>query len=99
MRRPAKRSHPHPPLASDTAAVRHRNVFQPQSHSGFLFPQDEEEATKSPEDVEFQELEREVNQGEEKEQQSRELLQEIAEYQRLTLTRKVRRHVAPPAGE
>lgn len=78
----------------------HRNIFQPQSHSGFLFflLQDEEEQTKSPEDLEFQKLEREINQGEEKENQSQELLQEIAEYQRLTLTRKVRYQVAPPAG-
>lgn len=96
---PVKRSHPHPPLASNTAPVSHRNLFQPQSHSDFLFLQDEEEQTKSPEDLEFQKLEREVNQGEEKENQSQELLQEIAEYQRLTLTRKVRYQVAPPAGE
>lgn len=58
----------------------------------FLFCQQEEEQTKSLEDLEFQKLEREINQGEkeEKESQSQELLQEIAKYQRLTLTRKVR---------
>lgn len=62
------------------------------SHFIFLFCQEEEEQTKSLEDLEFQKLEREINQGEkeEKESQSQELLQEIAEYQRLTLTRKVR---------
>lgn len=41
------------------------------------------------EDLEFQKLEREINQDEEKENQSQELLREIAECQRLTVTRKV----------
>lgn len=55
-----------------------------------LFYQEAEEQTKSLEDLEFQKLEREINQGEEKENQSQELLREIAECQRLTVTRKVR---------
>lgn len=54
-----------------------------------LFYQETEEQTKSLEDLEFQKLEREINQGEEKENQSQELLREIAECQRLTVTRKV----------
>ncbi|XP_042355737.1 pleckstrin homology-like domain family B member 2 isoform X2 [Plectropomus leopardus] len=49
-----------------------------------------EEQTKSLEDLEFQKLEREINQDEEKESQSQELLREIAECQRLTVTRKER---------
>lgn len=60
----------------------------------FLFLQDEQEQSKSAED-----LEPEVNQGEGREGQSQELQQEVAEYQRVTLTRKVRHQVAPPAGE
>lgn len=48
------------------------------------------EQIKSLEDLEFQKLEREINQHEEKESQSQELLREIAEHQRLTVTRKVR---------
>ncbi|XP_044077575.1 pleckstrin homology-like domain family B member 2 [Siniperca chuatsi] len=52
--------------------------------------QEAEEQTKSLEDLEFQKLEREINQGEEKENQSKELLREIAECQRLTVTRKER---------
>uniref|UniRef100_UPI0037E703A0 pleckstrin homology-like domain family B member 2 isoform X2 n=1 Tax=Semicossyphus pulcher TaxID=241346 RepID=UPI0037E703A0 len=48
------------------------------------------EQTKSLEDLEFQKLEREINQGEEKENQSQELLREIAECQRLSVTRKER---------
>lgn len=51
--------------------------------------QEVEEQTKSLEDLEFQKLEREINQDEEKESQSQELLREIAECQRLTVTRKV----------
>ncbi|KAM6983791.1 pleckstrin homology-like domain family B member 2 [Tautogolabrus adspersus] len=50
----------------------------------------QEEQTKSLEDLEFQKLEREINQGEEKDNQSQELLREIAECQRLTVTRKER---------
>ncbi|XP_029304031.1 LOW QUALITY PROTEIN: pleckstrin homology-like domain family B member 2 [Cottoperca gobio] len=49
-----------------------------------------EEQTKSLEDLEFQKLEREINQDEEKESQSQELLREIAERQRLAVTRKER---------
>lgn len=52
--------------------------------------QEAKEQTKSLEDLEFQKLEREINQDEEKENQSQELLREIAECQRLTVTRKVR---------
>ncbi len=51
--------------------------------------QEAEEQTKSLEDLEFQKLEREINQSEEKENQSQELLREIAECQRLIVTRKV----------
>lgn len=56
-----------------------------------LFYQEAEEQIKSLEDLEFQKLEREISQGEEKENQSQELLREIAECQRLTVTRKVQR--------
>ncbi|GLD46830.1 pleckstrin homology-like domain family B member 2 isoform X1 [Lates japonicus] len=52
--------------------------------------QEAKEQTKSLEDLEFQKLEREINQDEEKENQSQELLREIAECQRLTVTRKER---------
>ncbi|XP_033505789.1 pleckstrin homology-like domain family B member 2 isoform X4 [Epinephelus lanceolatus] len=52
--------------------------------------QEVEEQTKSLEDLEFQKLEREINQDEEKESQSQELLREISECQRLTVTRKER---------
>ncbi|XP_051258282.1 pleckstrin homology-like domain family B member 2 isoform X2 [Dicentrarchus labrax] len=52
--------------------------------------QEADEQTKSLEDLEFQKLEREINQGEEKENQSQEVLREIAECQRLTVTRKER---------
>ncbi|XP_063752195.1 pleckstrin homology-like domain family B member 2 isoform X2 [Eleginops maclovinus] len=48
------------------------------------------EQIKSLEDLEFQKLEREINQDEEKESHSQELLREIAEHQRLTVTRKER---------
>ncbi|XP_060941837.1 pleckstrin homology-like domain family B member 2 [Limanda limanda] len=51
---------------------------------------DAKEQTKSFEDLEFQKLESEINQGEEKENRSQELLREIAECQRLTFTRKER---------
>lgn len=51
--------------------------------------QETEEQTQSLEDLEFQKLEKEINQGEEKETQNQELLREMAEYQRLTVTRKV----------
>ncbi|KAF0038326.1 hypothetical protein F2P81_008810 [Scophthalmus maximus] len=50
----------------------------------------EKSQTKSLEDLEFQKLERQMNQDEEKENQSQELLREIAECQRLTVTRKER---------
>ncbi|XP_061595552.1 pleckstrin homology-like domain family B member 2 [Cololabis saira] len=49
-----------------------------------------EEQSKSLEDLEFQKLEREIKQDEEKENQSQELLREIAECQRLAVTRKER---------
>ncbi|XP_032389936.1 pleckstrin homology-like domain family B member 2 isoform X1 [Etheostoma spectabile] len=52
--------------------------------------QEAEEQTKSLEDLEFQKLEKEMNQDEDKENESQELLQEIAECQRLTVTRKER---------
>lgn len=53
--------------------------------------QETEEQTQSLEDLEFQKLEKEINQGEEKENQNQEVLREMAEYQRLTVTRKVPR--------
>ncbi|CAI5643690.1 pleckstrin homology-like domain family B member 1 isoform X3 [Oreochromis niloticus] len=52
--------------------------------------QETEEQSKSLEDLEFQKLEREIKQDEEKENQSQELLREIADCQRLTVTRKER---------
>ncbi|XP_074529130.1 pleckstrin homology-like domain family B member 2 isoform X2 [Halichoeres trimaculatus] len=52
--------------------------------------QELEEQTKSLEDLEFQKLEQEINQKEEKENKNQELLREIAEYQRLGVTRKER---------
>lgn len=45
--------------------------------------------TKRFEDLEFQQLEQESRQDEEKEAQTKELLREIADYQRSTVTRKV----------
>lgn len=53
--------------------------------------QEAEEQTKSLEDLEFQKLEREINQSEEKQNKNQELLQEIAESQRLIVTHKVDR--------
>lgn len=47
------------------------------------------EQSKGSEDLEFQKLEREMKQEEEKESESQELLREIAECQRLSVTRKV----------
>lgn len=56
----------------------------------FVFQSHEvEEQTKSMEELDFQKLEREINQDEEKENQSQELLREIAECQRISVTRKV----------
>ncbi|XP_034746174.1 pleckstrin homology-like domain family B member 2 isoform X6 [Etheostoma cragini] len=52
--------------------------------------QEAEEQTKSLEDLEFQKLEKEMNQDEVKENESQELLREIADCQRLTVTRKER---------
>lgn len=52
-------------------------------------PQETEQHSKSLEDLEFQKLEKEIKQDEEKENQSQELLREIADCQRLTVTRKV----------
>ncbi|KAK7926096.1 hypothetical protein WMY93_008406 [Mugilogobius chulae] len=49
-----------------------------------------EEQTKSVEELDFQKLEREIIQDEEKENQSQELLREIAECQRISVTRKER---------
>ncbi|XP_019731109.1 pleckstrin homology-like domain family B member 1 isoform X2 [Hippocampus comes] len=49
-----------------------------------------ETETKRFEDLEFQQLERESRQDEEKETQTQELLREIADYQRSTVTRKER---------
>ncbi|XP_033834314.1 pleckstrin homology-like domain family B member 2 [Periophthalmus magnuspinnatus] len=49
-----------------------------------------DEQTKSLEELDFQKLEREINQDEEKENQSQELLREIAECQRISVTRKER---------
>ena len=45
--------------------------------------------TKRFEDLEFQQLEKESRQDEEKETQTQQILREIAEYQRSTVTRKV----------
>ncbi|XP_022046223.1 pleckstrin homology-like domain family B member 2 [Acanthochromis polyacanthus] len=53
-------------------------------------PQEAGEESKSSEDLEFQKLERKIEQDEEKENQSQELLREIAECQRLSVTRKER---------
>lgn len=53
-------------------------------------PQEAGEESKTPEDLEFQKLEKKIEQDEEKESQSQELLREIAECQRLTVTRKER---------
>ena len=56
----------------------------------FVFQSQEiEEQGKSLEELDFQKLEREINQDEEKENQSQELLREIAECQRISVTRKV----------
>lgn len=52
--------------------------------------QEIEEHGKSLEELDFQKLEREINQDEEKENQSQELLREIAECQRISVTRKER---------
>ncbi|XP_053702977.1 pleckstrin homology-like domain family B member 2 [Synchiropus splendidus] len=52
--------------------------------------QEAEEQTKSLEDLEFQKLEREINQQEEEENKNKELLREMAEYQRLAVSRKER---------
>ncbi|XP_072302311.1 pleckstrin homology-like domain family B member 2 isoform X2 [Eucyclogobius newberryi] len=49
-----------------------------------------EEHIKSLEELDFQKLEREINQDEEKENQSQELLREIADCQRISVTRKER---------
>lgn len=52
-----------------------------------------ETETKRFEDLEFQQLERESRQDEEKETHTQQLLREIADYQRSTVTRKVRAEV------
>ncbi|XP_023154889.2 pleckstrin homology-like domain family B member 2 isoform X3 [Amphiprion ocellaris] len=53
-------------------------------------PQEAGEESKSSEDLEFQKLERKIEQDEEKENRNQELLREIAECQRLSVTRKER---------
>uniref|UniRef100_A0A8C7Y072 Pleckstrin homology-like domain, family B, member 2a n=1 Tax=Oryzias sinensis TaxID=183150 RepID=A0A8C7Y072_9TELE len=52
--------------------------------------QEREKQSQSPEDLEFQRLESETKQDEEKENQSQELMREIADCQRLVVTRKER---------
>ncbi|XP_076025062.1 pleckstrin homology-like domain family B member 2 [Genypterus blacodes] len=52
--------------------------------------QEAEAKTKPLEDLDFQQLEREIHQDEEKENESQELLREITECQRITVTRKER---------
>ncbi|XP_003971330.2 pleckstrin homology-like domain family B member 2 [Takifugu rubripes] len=52
--------------------------------------QEAEPQTKSLEDLEFQKLEGEINHAEESDSHNQELLREIAEYQRLAVTRKER---------
>ncbi|KAF6728778.1 Pleckstrin homology-like domain family B member 2 [Oryzias melastigma] len=52
--------------------------------------QETEKQSQSPEDLEFQRLESEIKQDEEKENQSQELLREIADCQRLAVSRKER---------
>lgn len=54
-----------------------------------LLHQEAEPQTKSLEDLEFQKLEGEINRAEEADSHNQELLREIAEYQRLAVTRKV----------
>lgn len=54
-----------------------------------LLYQRAEQQTTSLEDLEFQKLEGEINQAEGKESQNQEVLKEMAEYQRLAVTRKV----------
>lgn len=53
-----------------------------------LYQEAEQQAT-SLENLEFLKLEGEINQAEGKESQNQEVLKEIAEYQRLAVTRKV----------
>lgn len=54
-----------------------------------------EAETKRFEDLEFQQLEKESRQDEEKENHTQDLLREIADYQRSTVTRKVSAHICP----
>lgn len=59
------------------------------------FYQEAQRQTKGLEDLEFQKLEEEINHTEEKEGHRQELLREIAEYQRLAVTRKVQHRLLP----
>lgn len=54
-----------------------------------LLYQEAEQQAMSLENLEFLKLEGEINQAEGKESQNQEVLKEIAEYQRLAVTRKV----------
>lgn len=60
-----------------------------------LLHQEAEPQTKSLEDLEFQRLEGEINHAEETASPNQELLREIAEYQRLAVTRKVQHRFLP----
>lgn len=60
-----------------------------------LLHQEAEPQAKSLEDLEFQKLEGEINRAEEADSHNQELLREIAEYQRLAVTRKVQRRLLP----
>lgn len=60
-----------------------------------LLHQEAEPQTKSLEDLEFQRLEGEINHAEETDSPNQELLREIAEYQRLAVTRKVQHRLLP----
>lgn len=63
-----------------------------------LLHQEAEPQTKSLEDLEFQKLEGEINHAEESDSHNQELLREIAEYQRLMVTRKVQHRFLPSRG-
>lgn len=59
------------------------------------FYQEAQQQPKGSEDLDFQKLEEEINHTEEKEGHHQELLREIAEYQHLAITRKVRYRLLP----
>lgn len=61
--------------------------------------QEAEPQTKSLEDLEFQKLEGEINHAEESDSPNQELLREIAEYQRLAVTRKVQHRFYHPESD